>query len=141
MEITMGSCKRKLTILWFTGAGVLIFFVFFQMVFGRYGNNSQEAWGWLFPNIMPSLVLMAGVLFNPEYIKETKSKKVDRFVYRLSYSISAAYLIIVALTIILDALVASAPFEIMKNANFLLGPSQGLVSASLGLFFVKSKKA
>jgi hypothetical protein len=59
-------------------------------------------------------------------------------VYRLSYSISAAYLIIVTLTIILDALVASTTFQIMKNANFLLGPLQGIVAASLGLFFVKS---
>jgi hypothetical protein len=69
MNVPIEKCTYKLAILWFTGAGILIFFVYLQMVFGRYGNNSQDAWSWLFPNIMPSLVLMAGVLFNPEYKK------------------------------------------------------------------------
>ena len=70
-----------------------------------------------------------------------KKKSADRFVFRLSFALSLTYLVVAALTVLMQPFAAVPPLELMKQSNLWLGPFQGLVAASLGAFFVKTEEA
>ena len=139
MSISVARCKRKLAFLWFTGSGILFLVVILQTMFGRFGKQSGEAWSWLLPTIIPALSLMLGVFVIDALGKGIERKTVDRFLFRLTYSLSAVYLVLIALTIFIRPFTSFSPIELMKQSNFWLGPLQGIVTASLGVFFVKKE--
>ena len=85
--------------------------------------------------------IFVGALVMDALGKGIKRKTVGRFVFRLSFSLSALYLFAVALTILLQPFASLSPLELMKQSNLWLGPFQGLVSASIGAFFVKREQA
>lgn len=129
--------RRRLAILWFTGAGLIFAGVLAQTVSGRYGDRADEAWGWLMPTIMPTLSLIIGVLAISARKTMPADVTVDRFFFRLSYGLSAGYLAVVAATLLLQPLSPWGPLELMQRSNLWLGPLQGLVAASLGAFFFR----
>ncbi len=99
---------------------------------------------------MPTLSLIVGVLVADSLGKnENKDASelptADQFVFRLSFSLSIAYLLTVVLTILLSPFFEQSAqektiFDLMKLSNLWLAPFQGLVSAALGSFFVSTKK-
>ncbi len=138
MTLSMSICKRKLATLWFTGAGVIFFVLLLQTIFGRYGDRSSDAWSWFLPTIMPTLSLVIGVLVMDTLGKGMKAVNIDSFLFRLTFGISAAYLIAVLMLFLLQPFSTESPFDLMNQSNFWLGPFQGLVAAAMGAFFVKS---
>lgn len=138
MTMQMSKCKRKLAALWFTGAGLLFFVILLQTIFGRYGDRSADAWSWFLPTIMPTLSLVIGVLVMDVLNKGNQIKEIDAFLFKLTFSISSAYLVAVFLLFILQPFTTISPFELMSQSNLWLGPFQGLVAAAMGAFFVKS---
>lgn len=135
----MAKCKKKLTVLWLCGAGLIFLVFIFQTIFGRYGEKVDEAWQWLLPTLMPTLFLIVGTWVVEALSKETKRKMIDKFVFRLSFILSIVYILLVAITIFLQPFAQLSALELMKKSNLWLGPFQGLVSASIGVFFVKGK--
>jgi len=140
VNIHVAKCKRKLSALWFTGAGILFFVLLIQTIFGRYGDRSSEAWSWFLPTIMPTLSLVIGVLVMDVLEKGVKTIEVDTFLFKLTFGISLAYLIAVLLLFLLQPFTTVSPFELMNLSNLWLGPFQGLVAATMGAFFVKSSE-
>jgi hypothetical protein len=138
MEVTVAHCKKSLATVWFGGAGVVFFVVLVQSLLGRYGESANEAWGWLLPTVMPTLSLIVGVLMFDAVQKEKTPKTIDRFLFRLTLSLSFVYLAAVFLVIALQPLAAMPPLQMMTQANVWLGPFQGLVTAAMGAFFVKA---
>lgn len=136
----MAKCKKRIAILWFFCAGTLFFIVLLQTILGRYGTQANEAWGWLLPTVMPTLSLIVGVLVAETLGKVAQKKYVDRFIFRLTFGLSAVYFCVVALTILLQPFTSLPSLELMKQSNLWLGPLQGLVSASLGVFFLRGEK-
>lgn len=131
-------CRKRLATLWFAGSGILFFLVLVQTLLGHYGDKANEAWGWALPTIMPTLSLIIGVLVADALGKGTRTTQgVSAFLFRLTFSLSAAYLLVVVLTIVFQPFASLSPIELMRQANLWLGPFQGLVSASLGVFYVK----
>ena len=141
MQVSMTKSKKKLATLWFIGAGILFLIVLFQTMLRRFGEQSGEAWGWLFPTILPTLSLILSVLVVDALGKGIERKTVDRFIFRLSFSLSAVYLVVVGLTILVRPFTSFSPIELMKLSHLWLGPFQGLVSASIGVFFVKKESS
>lgn len=135
----MTYCKKRLATIWFGGAGILFFIVLLQTLLGRFENKAGEAWSWLLPTIMPTLMLIIGVLVMDALGKGVKITNTDRFLFRLTFFISIAYLLAVLLVIAIQPFSTLGPFELMTQSNFWLGPFQGLVSASLGAFFVQAR--
>ncbi len=134
------KCKRNLAVLWFTGSGVIFFILLFQTIFQRYEGRVSEVWEWFLPTIMPTLSLIVGVLVMDALGKKAKKQTVDRFVFKLSFSLSFVYLVVVALTILMPPFPKALPtLELMQQSNLWLGPFQGLVTASLGAFFICGK--
>lgn len=141
MAVSVGRCKRWLASVWFVGGGLVFFVVLVQTLLGRYGDDSNEIWGWLLPTVVPTLSLIIGVLVFDAVQSEKAQRKVDRFLFRLTVGLSAAYLASVFLVIALQPLAAAPPLQLMTQANIWLGPFQGLVAAAMGAFFVKAAHA
>ena len=62
------------------------------------------------------------------------------FVFCFIFILSGSYLVMLALPIFLQPFTFKNPLETMKQSNLWIGPFQGLVSASIGAFFVKGKR-
>ncbi len=99
MKISMRTCRTRLAVVWFIGAGFLFILFIFQTVFEHYGNKTTEAWGWLLPTVLPTLSLITGVFATDVLGKSLTVKTVDQFLYRLTLSLSSLYLLAVSLTI------------------------------------------
>jgi hypothetical protein len=138
-RISMDISQKRLSIVWFIGAGFLFFLLLLQTMQGVYGDQAGEAWSWLLPTFMPTLLLIVGALVNKARLQNTQEVTVDRFMYGISFYLSIAYFIAVILTFILSQLSAQSPLTQLKFSNLFLTPVQGLVSLALGAFFVSQK--
>ena len=136
-RISWQKCKRRFAVLWFSYSGVIFTLVVVQSIFGHYGDYINDAWSWVLPNLLPSLSLIIGVLVMDTLGKGVKIPTVDKFFFRLSYILSVFYLVLVSLTIFIQPFTYLSAIELMSLSNLWLGPFQGLVSASLGAFFIR----
>ena len=134
-QISWSKSKKCLALLWFSGSGIIFFVMLFQTFFGHFEKNAGEAWGWFLPTIMPSLSLIIGVFASDVIGDRIQIQHVDKFIFTLSYSLSFVYLFSVSLTLLIQPFTQLSPIALMKVSNFFLGPFQGLVAASLGIFF------
>lgn len=139
MDVPVAYCKQRLATVWFSGAGLVFTIVLVQSLFGRYEDQVNEVWGWLLPTVVPTLSLIIGVLVFDAMQRIKRAKRIDRFLFRLTTGVSAAYLFAVLLVIVLQPFAASPPVQLMNQANIWLGPFQGLVAAAMGAFFVKAE--
>ena len=143
MKLSTDKCKNLLAAIWFIGSGVLFFVLLLQTIFGRYGDHTSEAWEWFFPNVIPTLSLMLGVFIANALGVAVQTKTVGRFLFGLALGLSTFYLLVVALTIFSLPFVSPKPSEMiafLRQSNLWLGPLQGLVSASIGFFFVRNQQ-
>ena len=140
MKITFNEAKKKLATTWFVAAGIIFILMFLQTLGGKFDPYANEAWGWLFANILPSLTLIITVFVADIKISKAKDKKVDSFYYRLVFYISLFYFSTMLFLILLQPLLSSnGIIEVMKKSSIYLGPFQGIVSGAMGLFFVKKE--
>lgn len=139
MEISVTECQKKLSISWFVGSGIIFSIILFQTFLGHYADETKEAWNWFFPNVTPTLSLMIGVIIASSFGNKSDDKKTDRFVFRIAFVLSLIYLITLLLTILVQPFIGKTPIELFQQSYQWLVPLQGLVTASLGAFFVKTK--
>ncbi|WP_456425770.1 hypothetical protein [Rhodocaloribacter sp.] len=138
--LTKTRAQKRLATLWFVAAGLLFSLLLLQTFFGRYGDQTREAWSWFLPTIMPSLSLIAGVVASDALGRSDPKATVDPFAFRVAFLLSAAYLVIVSLTLLLSPFSPIPQLELMALSNLWLGPLQGLVGGVLGFFFVSRPK-
>lgn len=139
-QISTRMCRRRLTILWFGVGSVLFIGLVLQTEFDRFGTWAEDAWSWFLPSIMPTLLLIVGVLVVDGTSGGAVDKKVDSSLFWVAFSLSAFYLLLVAMVIILQPFTGVALRDSMKVSSLYLGPLQGLVAAFLGAFFVKGER-
>jgi hypothetical protein len=139
MRVSLEVSQKWLATVWLVGAGILFLIVLLQSIFGRYGNDTSEVWGWLLPNTVPTISLIIGVLVADAFNEDEKPKSVDRFIFRLALFLSIIYLVTLTLTLLTQPFSPFKAQELMKQSKLWLAPLQGLVSASLGAFFVQRK--
>lgn len=138
MKVSLTTCQHRLGLLWITGAGLLFVFVLVQSFLGHYGNDSPDAWNWLLPAVLPTAALIVTALFKA---LQPEEKTADRFLYRLCFSLSAAYLLTLVGILLLQPLQSSsAPTDVLKHSHIYLGPFQGIVASSVGAFFGQTEK-
>lgn len=140
MRISWVKAKKKLAILWFTGAGIIFLIIFLQTVLGKYGDEAEQTWSWFLPTIMPTLSLIIGVLVVDAKKEEGEEESVKKFFFKLTYTLSFIYLVVVFSTILIEPFSPFTSFDLMERSNLWLAPFQGLTSASLGVFFVQKGK-
>lgn len=135
--MTETDARWWLTCLWVASVIVLAAVLFAQNLGNHYGARGSEVWPWFFPAVMPTALLMVGVLV-ADYRANRRgaqgSPPAGRMFW-LVFALSAAYLLVIAATILLPPLLGISALEVMADSTVLLGPLQGLVAAALGAFF------
>ena len=141
--LPLDNVRTRLATVWLTGAGLIFVLLVVQSLLGRYEDNTQEAWGWLLPSVMPSLGLIVTVLgysaLDPNFSKSVVRKS---FV-NVAVALSAVYLLLILLTILIQPIAApdaTKALDLMRTSNLWLGPFQGLVASALGVLFVTKKE-
>ena len=139
-KITLFAGKKKLATLWMIFSSILFTILLVQSFGDNFGDDVDEAWGWLFQNILPSLSLIVSVLVIDSKNK-TKSRKVDLFYFRLSKYLSIAYLTTILITVLAEPFATDiadvSPLQFLKKSSLWLAPFQGIVTSALGIFFIK----
>jgi hypothetical protein len=140
MRVDCEKCQRKLVVLWLVMAAVPFSIMAVQTLLEKYGSKNQEAWGWLLPTVIPTLLLVVGTVVTVAFNADFKGPRtVDVFYYKLASRISIFYLSFVVVILIVASM-RSTPVAIMSQSNIFLGPLQGLVGAALGVFFVSAEQ-
>jgi hypothetical protein len=139
MNIQMANAKQRLAVLWFSSAGVLFVGVLVLSLKAAPALAPSAVWSWYLPTVMPTLSLIIGVLVSDALGRGVATKTADLFLFKLTWAISAAYLSIVLITLLLTPFVEMALKDILDTSLLWLGPLQGLASAALGAFFVQSE--
>jgi hypothetical protein len=136
-RIPLAKCQGRLAIVWFGGCALLLILMILNSIIGTYGDNPKDAWGWFLPTVLPSLSLMAGALMYDAQTRSRGNLKVDKLLFGITLSMSSLYLFLVLCSILLYGPAAKDPVKLMTDSNLWLGPLQGLVTATVGFFFVK----
>ena len=141
----LDKVRGWLAAVWGIGASAVFVLLVVQSQLGRYGDKTQEAWGWFLPTIMPTAGMITTVLGYTALNPMQLMVDVRKSFFHAATFLSLLYLVLILLTILLQpfrALDASKAVQSMQQSNLWLGPLQGIVAASLGvLFFSKQEKA
>ena len=137
MKKSWGSLKRRLAVIWLTGFGIGFFILLIQTFSGMYGANVSRAWEWFLPNVLPSLSLIVGALTMETGNTQTPVSNERKFAFRVCTILSIAYILTVLSVIFLQPFSSFYPLDLMRQSNLWLAPFQGLVTASIGVMFLK----
>lgn len=138
----MISAKKKLALLWILVSSTVFVLLIFISAGGKFSNNLNDLWGWFLQNTTPILTLIIGALVVSAR-SEVSKKVIEKFYYRICLILSITYFILILLTILIIPMAQKygdfKPIEFINFSNIYLGPFQGFVTASLGIFFVKGE--
>lgn len=150
-RIPLSRCQRRLLLLWYIGSVPAFFLLVLHTLGGYYKENPSQAWGWFLPNILPTMLLMTGIVIQGARQQPTAEQTVERFYLRLALVLSLIYLGAVNLPLLYlpftevleeengNVLCGTKCIELLNQSSLFLGPFQGLVNASLGSVFVTAK--
>jgi beta-lactamase regulating signal transducer with metallopeptidase domain len=154
--MTLTKSKWMFASIWLVGAGLVFLILVVQSLVGRYGAQSEAAWAWYLPTVMPTLSLIIGVLATDFRIAATANATAAasataattiptdakilpvsaRGLLWLGVGLSVFYLLLVAVTILAQPFLQDvSPIELMHRSNLWLGPLQGLTAGVLAAFF------
>lgn len=141
--ISLDLVRNRLAAVWGIGAGLVVIVVVLQSLLGRFGDRTQDAWGWLLPTIMPTLGMIFTVLGYTALDPVFSNSVVRKSFFHIAMGLSIGYLGLVTLTVLIGPFAAvngSQMVDLMNTSNLWLGPFQGLVASALGVLFVTKKK-
>lgn len=152
-RIPLTQCQRRLLLIWYIGAAPAFLVLIGQTFSDYYGTSTEQAWGWFLPNVLPTLLLVTGIVTQGARKQPTAEQSVERYYLRLALALSIVYLGAVSLALLylpfflqsqpegLDESARCGPscIEFLNRSNLFLGPFQGLVSAAMGAVFVTTK--
>ena len=134
-RLPLVACQRRLAALWLTGAALLLLLMVVQSMGNKYGNATADAWGWLLPTVVPTLSLIVGA-FAAAARQKSETATVDRFSFRLTFALSAVYLVLILIVPLAQPLTGRPPLELMHLSTLWLQAVQGIVGIALGAYFV-----
>lgn len=128
---------------WLLGGLGFYALMIYQSSIGRYEPDTEKAWAWALPVIMPTLLLIVAVLAS-EAVQSKKGnvnddKKVSVFFFCWTLILSVFYIVVVSFTALRPILVNDNSLILMERSQLWLGPFQGLVAGAFGVFYVDGK--
>ncbi|RKH74552.1 hypothetical protein D7W81_00945 [Corallococcus aberystwythensis] len=138
------TSQRNIAAVWYLGTFIPFMVLVIQTFRGAYQettatgmvDRASEAWGWFAPAVMPTLMLITSVVVAEATQPESSKKEVDRFTYRVTLSLSIAYLLLIWAALFYRAESGISPLGIMRKTGLFFAPIQGLVGSVIGVFFV-----
>ncbi len=138
--LPLDTVRTLLGVVWLGGGSIIFVIVVLQSLLGRYGEKTQEAWGWLLPTIMPTLGMIVVVLGYTALDPLLSSSVVRKSFFRVALWLSVLYLLLILLTILIQPWGGTEGVEGMRMSNLWLGPFQGIVASALGVLFVSKQQ-
>src|SRR2546422_11597756 len=121
-RIPLDQARNSLTMVWFVGAGLSFCLLAAQSIMGKFENSLQDVWGWYTPTVFPTSALILGVIgataLQPGYDKRV----VKTFFFKLARALSAFYLLILLLTMLLAPFSPLQGMALFTVSNYWLSP-------------------
>ena len=136
---SLDDVRTWLAAIWLGGCALILLIVVLQSLLGKFGGQTQDAWGWLLPTIMPTLSMIIAVLGYTAMDPNRSESVVRKSFSRIATYLSTLYLVLILMTILVQPLTSVPPQELMNLSNLWLGPFQGLVASALGVLFVSKQ--
>lgn len=136
MLVAMTAARKKLAVVWFSGAGLTLIALFLLTTFGSKGHVAG-LWDWFLPAVTPNLSLIVGVMFNALRNKALKEESVDSFLYHLALWLSLFYLLLLFITPFLSPFSDASFDAYLQNSKLPLSVVQALATTALGAFYVE----
>lgn len=137
-KYTFKECRKRLATLWFSLAGLMFVILVAQSFLGGLGAKPVDAWGWFLANTVPTVSLIATNLVADADPANAADPEVDPFYYRLSFWVSAFYLLTVLAVILLWRLSSyEEPTQLMAFSSVFVGPLQAVAVSIIAIFFKK----
>jgi hypothetical protein len=137
-NMNMKKAKNILMLIWLVLSGFMFIILFIQTIGGsKYGNMVNEVWAWFLPLLMPSLTLIVSSVVAEATGLVQQKTRVNSTIFIMALSLSSLYLL--SLLVIVLLTFVDQPIALMQRSSIALGPLQGLVSSSIGIFFISSK--
>jgi hypothetical protein len=141
MTITLKRSRVLLAIIWAFGFIVPLLILATQTYFGTvYHGKEGEAWNWFTPNIVPTIGLIVATFAATAFETGEGDKAVSTPFFLVTLTLSLLYVGVFILIFLLQPLTNSPPLETFKRSSLFLGIIQGLVTTTLGVFFIKNAK-
>ena len=152
--ISFEKAKKILAAIWLVGFIVPFVILSAQTLMGTFwAGRDSEAWALFTPMILPTIGLIVGVLVADALNPPVEDKKVNSTIFWVTVVLSVLYLGLVNAIFIAmpnlaasgaditveankDAAKTSVLLDAFKRSGLMLGAIQGLVTATLGVFFV-----
>jgi ABC-type nickel/cobalt efflux system permease component RcnA len=138
-RIPLDTARNNLTVVWFVGAALSFILLAAQSILGKF-ETLQEVWGWYTPTVFPTSALILGVIgataLQPGYDKRV----VKTFFFKLSRALSAFYLLILLLTMLLAPFSPLQGMALFTKSNYWLSPIQSLVVAAITVLFTSHER-
>jgi hypothetical protein len=153
-------CKKILAAIWLVGFIIPFLILSAQTLQGTFwGGKESEAWALFTPMVLPTIGLIVGVLVADALNPASPEKKISGTIFWVTVVLSLLYLGLVnAIFIAMPSLAANAAdvtavsdagkdaaktsvlLDSFKRSGLMLGAIQGLVTATLGVFFVNKNE-
>lgn len=137
--VALDRVRGRMAAVWLTGASLVLLIVVMQSLLGKYGDRTQEAWGWLLPNLMPTLSMIVTVLGYSALDPEYSAGVVRKSFLRTALYLSVLYLALVLLTVLIHPFAGVPPVDLMNQSSLWLGPFQALTASAVGVLFVSKQ--
>lgn len=142
--VSMERLQSRLTLIWFTGAGLILFVMIGMSVGGQFGSQAQEVWEWLTPNVMPTLGAIVSTLTATALQHDLPDRQVRREFSTILQILSIFYLLHL-LVFIVGKQSFSMDTEhwmaLLRLSSFWLSVLQAVMIPMLGVVFLTKKKA
>ena len=139
--MTIRHARNRITSLWFAGSGLIYgTLIVISVVSGRPAEQSRAIWDWALPTMLPTLMMMIGVHMGKTEGERDPSRQADGFFFKLTCLLSAGYLAAVGLVVFFTIGDRGTENFAQKlgESQIWLGPFQGLVAGTFGLFYTRS---
>ena len=132
--------RNILTLVWLIwGVLLIILLVMLSYQSAVFGDDTEAAWKWFLPNILPTLMLVSGVAVQ-QRVAGQKAKSAAAMVFILALVFTVIYLLLLSIAVV-SVLFVTDPLVALTKSNYWLGPVQGLAASFLGVFFSKGDSA
>lgn len=130
------SKRGVLTTVWFIWGGILlVLFIVLTLAPTLFGSDTQKAWQWFLPNLIPVLTLVgAGAYAAPPPTAPSAGSSSGSFPLALG---SSVFYLLLLTGSLLSTLFSTTPLETLTMSSLWLGPVQGIATSGLALYFVK----
>ena len=129
--MTRENAIRRLFGLWAVVAAAPALLVTAQTIAGKYGDDAQIAWSWLFAQITPVLAILLAAVFS-EPSSRWKSAQAHQWKFSCALGASIAQAVLMLSVLIIEPLVTVSTFDLFDKTQIILSLLQGVVVAAVG---------